>query len=98
MIKNGYINGRSTPLLVIQIKSGTLFNTSIRGLNILYLTYIDFIDAYIKITPWERIRMNGIEIIPNDQLIRLTDYSQNSSVDWGQFKCKFNSIVNEFKY
>lgn len=88
--KNGYINGRVTPFLVVQLVYGCMTNSKIKGLNNSYLTYIDFIDDEIFLSAWERIYIDNKDDMPYFHSLRLTDYSQDPKFDWGLFKCKFN--------
>lgn len=88
LVKNGYINGRLTTFLVIQLAYGCMINTSIQGLKYWYLMYVDFIGAEIKISAWERIRIDDKEEQPFFDKLLLTDYSQDPNFEWGCFKCK----------
>lgn len=79
---------------MIQVKDGFLRHTTIKGINISYYVYTSFIGQEILITAWQRVRINGKEIIPYFRSLHLTNYSQNLTLDWGQFKCKFNQLRN----
>lgn len=94
--KNGYINGRSTPFLAIDLASGNFTHTYIEGLSSLYVAYVNFIGKNVTLTPWERIRIDDKPERSFFETLLLTDYEQDTEVDWATFKCKFNHQIKYF--
>lgn len=89
LAKDGYINGRSTPFLVVQIKDKYWTSTTIKGLDMTYIQYSLFVGKEIRITEWEDIHINGTLKKAYFQSLLLTDYSQNRNFEWATYKSKF---------
>lgn len=90
-IKNGFINGRSSPVLVIQLGTGNFSTSMIDGLKTSYIAYTNFVGGDIVLDEKnDPIYVDNVAMIPFFQTLHLTDYTQNLNVDWGSFKCKLN--------
>lgn len=83
MARNGYINGRSTPFLVIQINNWFLTKCIIKGLDVIYIMYSDLVGKTIELSAWEDIYINGEKKSPHFESLDLTDYSQDPKYVWG---------------
>lgn len=88
-VRNGFINGRPTPFLVVKIVPQSSHKTSINGLSNLYIAYTSFIGEEITFTNANRILIDDKESEMYIYSLRLTDYTQDPTVDWGTFKCMY---------
>lgn len=86
--KNGFINGRPTPFLAIEIGRAIFDNNVVEGLSPAYIAYTNFNGEEIILTSWERIRIDDKPVRPHFHSLLLRDYSQDPEVNWGSFKCK----------